>query len=192
MKPTIVFLHGLNCSSKIFNFLQTKLPEHTPYFIDYDSHSDIETSYNFVLSRLPKKQPFSIIGHSLGGIIGHLITTRSKANVKNLVTISTPFGGSAPASLLKWFYPKFKVLKDLAPTSNAMQEIAEYIPRCPFLSLVSIAGNMPFISEANDGVVTIDSQTAIPATERIMLDANHFEAVQDEKCVSAIKDFIFK
>ena len=73
-----------------------------------------------------------------------------------------------------------------------MQEVAEYSPRCPFLSLVSICGSMPFISEANDGVVTIRSQTAVMASERILLEANHFEAVQDPTAVSAIRKFIFK
>lgn len=191
MKPTIVYLHGLNCSSKVFSFLQAQLPNHTPFFIDYPSHCSVQESYSYVVNKLPKK-PFTIIGHSLGGIIGHLISTRTRLPLKKLVTISTPFGGSGAAGLLRWIYPHFTVLKDLSPTSKLVKELASGNPACPFLSLVSIAGNLPFISaEKNDGVVTIESQVAIPATKRLEINANHLEALLDMNTVQAVKDFMF-
>lgn len=191
MKPTIVYLHGLNCSSKIFSFLHTQLPDHTPLFIDYQSQQPLEDSYHHVVNSLPNK-PFYLIGHSLGGVLGYMVATRTRMPLKKLVSISSPFGGSSTAGLLRWFYPQFKILKDIASSSKIMREVATApAPKAPFLSLVSVAGNMPFMADKNDGVVTIESQTAIPATLRIELDSNHFEAVQDMNGVAAIKEFLF-
>lgn len=191
MKPTIVYLHGLNCSSKIFSFLHEKLPDHTPHFIDYQSHQSIEDSYEDVIKLLPKK-PFHLVGHSLGGVIGYLIATRTKLPLKKLVSISSPFGGSSQAGILRWLYPDFKVLKDIASSSKLMREVATATNTKPFLSLVSTAGALPFMTGANDGVVTYESMTAIPASKRVELNANHFEAVQDMNGVAAITEFLFK
>lgn len=191
MKPTIVFLHGLNCSSKIFSFLHTQLPNHTPVFIDYQSQQPIQDSFAHIVRKLPKK-PFTIIGHSLGGVLGYLIASRTKMKVEKLVTISSPFGGSQVAGLLRWFYPHFSILRDLSPRSHVMKEIQEYPPLCPFLSLVSVSGHLPFISDKNDGVVTIQSQSCVYPTQRVEVQANHFEAVQDMVGIEAIRNFIFR
>ena len=190
MKPTIVYLHGLNCSSKIFSFLHEKLPDHTPFFIDYQSHQSIEDSYSAVVNLLPKK-PFHLIGHSLGGVIGYLIATRTRLPLKKLVSISSPFGGSSPAGILRWLYPDFKVLRDIASGSKIMREVADAKNTTPFLSLISTAGALPFMAGKNDGVVTYESMTAVQPTLRVELDANHFEAVQDMNGVAAIKEFLF-
>jgi pimeloyl-ACP methyl ester carboxylesterase len=192
MKPSIVFLHGLNCTSKIFSFLHSQLPHHTPIFVDYTSQQPLEDSYLQVLCKLSHRKPITVIGHSLGGVLGYMLATRSRLKITNLVTISSPFGGSQVAGLLKWFYPDFKILKDITPNSKVIREISEYAPKCPFLSLVSVRGHMPFISEPNDGVVSIASQTCVMPTKRVELDSNHFEAMQDMRAVEAIKEFLFK
>lgn len=190
MKQTIVYLHGLNCSSKIWRHLLAELPPHSAHCIDYDSQARVEDSYQFILSRLPHKQ-FSIIGHSLGGILGYLLAARG-GQVKNLVSISTPFGGSSVANLLKWFYPTFKIFRDLAPHSDVIAEVKRTQLNLPFLSLVSTSGHLPFIVGENDGVVTIDSQMSINASRRVKLQCNHFEAVNDELTSEEIRNFLFR
>lgn len=150
----------------------------------------MEDSYRYIVNHLPNK-PFMLIGHSLGGVLGYMIATRTRVPLKKLVSISSPFGGSSTAGVLRWFYPQFKILKDIASTSKIMKEIATTQPKIPFLSLISTAGNMPFMAEKNDGVVTYASQTSVKATHRVELDANHFEAVQDMNGVVAIKEFLF-
>jgi pimeloyl-ACP methyl ester carboxylesterase len=189
----IVYLHGLNCSGKIFSYVESKLPKHKAYFLDYDSSVPIETALTTVLERLPS-QNFSIVSHSLGGILGHLIASRdpSRSQVESLVTISTPFGGSKQASLLRWVYPGFMVLSDLAPSSAVMAEIKK-TPKlhCDFLSIVSVDGHLPFIRDQNDGVVTIESQLSIEPTKRVEIHSNHFESVQDPATVAEIKKFLF-
>jgi hypothetical protein len=73
-----------------------------------------------------------------------------------------------------------------------MRGLQEAEPPCPFLSIVSTAGALPFMNEVNDGVVTIDSQRAISATRTVDVDSNHFEVMQDPKTVAEVSRFIFK
>lgn len=188
--PHIVFIHGLNCSGKIFTHLQHKLPKHRSTMIDYNSGLSVEDSLQTALEELPD-EPFSIVSHSLGGIIGHLIAGRTDVPLEKLVTISTPFGGSDVAGKLKWFYPSWKVFRDLAPGSSILKECKKASLVHPFLSIVSISGNLPLISGENDGVVSVASQRAIAATKRVDIAANHFEVVQDAHTISEVKKFIF-
>jgi triacylglycerol esterase/lipase EstA (alpha/beta hydrolase family) len=192
MKPTIVYIHGLNCTSRIFNYLQDRLPEHDAILINYDSTGRVEDSYESIITKIPKAIPIVIISHSLGGILGHLIATRNNGiNVKKLITMSTPFGGSALAAFLKWVYPHYEVLKDIAPTCKIIQEVNNSNPTCKFLSFVTTKNGTPYISGANDGVVTIKSQVLCTPSDRIFVDSNHFEVVQDKNVFYAIKNFVF-
>jgi hypothetical protein len=126
-------------------------------------------------------------------LIGHLLCSRDIPNlvIENLVTISSPFGGSEFAGLLRWFFPGYNILKDIAPGSKIIRELSSAKLDIPFLSLVSTEGSMPFISGPNDGVVSIKSQYAIPATRRVDIEANHFEAVQHPSTISEIRRFVF-
>lgn len=190
----IIYLHGLASSGKIFNFTQSKLPKHKATFINYDSAQSIEDSLQFILSALPKDEPFSILSHSLGGILGHLVATRSsdEYQIDHLITISTPFGGSDTAGKLKWFYPSYKIFKDLAPNSKTLSSISNTpVTKCKFTSLISTAGHLPFVSEINDGVVSLESQRATTAKSTIDIDANHFEVLQDPNTINALKKIVF-
>lgn len=189
----IIYIHGFNSTHKIFSYLQTQLPEHTATFIDYDSTLSVEDAFDYVLEHIPTDTEFSVIGHSLGGILAHLVASRTTDNVKveNLVTISTPFGGSMAASRLKWFYPSYAILRDLSPYSQQLTDIRASETKCPFLSIVSTAGSLPLSSDENDGIVTVKSQLNIIPTDRIFVDANHFEVMQDDITVKAVENFIF-
>jgi pimeloyl-ACP methyl ester carboxylesterase len=189
----IVYLHGLNSSSKIFNHIHSQLPEHEALFIDYDTFKSIEESYSFITSRLDENEEFSIIGHSLGGLIAYLIHSRDNGfSVDKLVTLSSPFAGSDHARLLKWMYPGYKVLNDLSPKSSIIKEICSPpTKKFKMLSLISVNGSIPLISEQNDGIVTVKSQQASPAKKKIDIKANHFEIVQDVKTIREITKFMF-
>jgi pimeloyl-ACP methyl ester carboxylesterase len=191
--PHIVYVHGLNCSGTIFSHLRSNLPKHTATFIEYDSAQSIEASVEAAIRVIPALKPLTIIGHSLGGLVGHLLCTRNIAslNVEKFVSISTPFAGSGVAGILRWLYPAFHVLKDLTPNSKILKEIQASSLTIPFLSLVSMTGNLPFISGQNDGIVTIQSQMAVSATKRVEIEANHFEAVQSQATIEEIKRFVF-
>ena len=190
----ITYVHGLNCSAKIFNYIESQLPKHQSQFIEYNSSEYIENSLRTAVEELTDSEPTWVVGHSLGGIIGHLLATRSTPGikVKGLISISTPYGGSSVAGTLRWFYGRYHVLRDLSPHSSIVKEVTTVKVKQPFLSIISVSGALPFISGDNDGVVTVESQRKTVAKKKVDVFANHFEAVQDNNTVKAIRDFIFK
>lgn len=189
----VVYLHGLNSSSKIFNHIYSQLPEHEAVFIDYETFNSMEESYKFIISKLDDNHEFTLIGHSLGGLIAYLIHSRDNGFIVNsLITLSSPFAGSEHARLLRWMYPGYKVLADLSPKSSIIKEINTPVTkRTKMLSLISVNGSIPLISDQNDGIVTVASQRATPAKKKVEIKANHFEIVQDVKTIKEIKKFIF-
>lgn len=191
--PHIVFIHGLASSGKIFNHLRSQLPQHKSTVIEYDSSVGFNKIFEGIEEVLPKKKSISIIGHSLGGIFGHLLVTRCPdIKAENLISISTPFGGSEIAGKLKWFYPGYRMLKDVATNSPIIKEISQSpVENCNFLSIISTHGHLPFMMEQNDGVVTVKSQKQSLAHKFVEIDANHFEIVQDPTAITSIKDFLF-
>ncbi len=191
--PHIVYLHGLNCTRRIFTHLHCQLPDHHAIFIDYDSCQAAEDSYQQVLAHIPRNEPISIVGHSLGGIIGYLIASRDpEILVENLISISTPFGGSQTAANLKWFYPGYLIFKDMCPTSSIVKEVTSKPLGINFTSVISTSGHVPFISEINDGVVSIRAQEATRADEVLYVDSSHFEIMQDPLTIAAVQRLVFK
>ncbi len=189
----VVYIHGLNSSCKIFNHLMSCMPDHEKILINYQSSAPIEESYNTIIKKIPKNQDVSIIGHSLGGILATLISSRNESiDISEIVTISTPFGGSDHARLLKWLYPSFKVFADITPRSPIIKEIqlANNFPK--MISLISVGGSLNVMSGKNDGVVSVESQKVSPAAKKIDIDSNHFEILQDEKTIKEVKKFVFK
>jgi hypothetical protein len=84
------------------------------------------------------------------------------------------------------------VLRDLSPGSQIIREVTTQKMKVPFISIISVAGNLPFILGENDGIVTLESQRASLAKRKVDVKANHFEVMQDEKTVNTVRDFIFK
>lgn len=190
----IAFIHGLNCTGKIFTHLRSSLPEHDAIIVEYDSNQSIESSLQTVIKTVDTTEPIWVVGHSLGGILAYLMALRkgNQLNVKGIVSISTPFGGSSTASILKWFFHRMDVLRDITPGSPIIREVTSKKLPVPFVSIVSVSGNLPFISGENDGIVTLESQRASVAKRKVDVKANHFEVMQDEKTVATVRDFIFK
>jgi pimeloyl-ACP methyl ester carboxylesterase len=189
----IVFIHGLNCTGKIFTHVRSSLPKHEAIIVDYDSNQSIESSLKTVIETVDTSDPVWIVGHSLGGILGYLMAKRKEnlMNVKGLVSISTPFGGSSTAGILKWFFHRMDVLRDLSPGSQIISEVTTQKMRTPFVSIISVSGTLPFISGENDGIVTVESQRQSLAKRKVDVKANHFEVMQDNKTVATVHDFIF-
>jgi len=197
MTPTLLLIHGLNCTGKIFTHLHSRLPEHNAIFADYDSSQPIERSLEVVIRAIDAADPAApvwIVGHSLGGILGYLLTVRYSGNVnlQGLISISTPFGGSSTASILRWFFGSMEVLRDLAPSSRIINEVTTKKVDVPFTSIISVTGSLPFISGQNDGVITLESQRATLAKRKVEVSANHFEVMQDGKMVETVTRTIFK
>jgi pimeloyl-ACP methyl ester carboxylesterase len=188
---TIVWLHGLNCSPTIFSHLHHQLPEHEPLFIEYDSFQSVEDSYKSVLSQIKQKK-VSVIGHSLGGVIGMLLASRDNGiTVEKLATISSPFGGSKAAMGARILFPRFKVFKDIDPKSEIINEVSK-AKISHHLSIISTGGSLPIMFDDNDSVVSVTSQRASQTKMKIEVESNHFEAVQNVETLRNIEKFLFR
>jgi pimeloyl-ACP methyl ester carboxylesterase len=187
----IVSIHGLNSSHRSFNYVHSKLPEHKIIPISYDSHQPMADSIVQVVRQLPKDR-FSLIGHSLGGVLSVLIAAEHADKIDNLIVISAPLAGSKAAVLARWLPGHPAILRDIIPNAESIEYISKLQLTIPTLSIISTGGNLASSSEPNDSVVTVASQKALRFGKKVEVKANHFEILQHEKTVKLIADMIFK
>jgi pimeloyl-ACP methyl ester carboxylesterase len=187
----ICYIHGLNSSHRSFSYLVNEMEEDKHILIDYDSRQRLESSITQVMRFVPKKEPVTLIGHSLGGVIAMLIAGRALANVERVITISAPLAGSQAAVYARWVVGGIPLIGDITPTSPHIREIAALNPAFPVLSIVSTGGSLPTSKEPNDSVVSVSSQKALTAAKKIEIKANHFEILMHEKMVEQVRKFIY-
>lgn len=187
----IAYLHGFNSSHRSFNYIQACLPEHEVIAINYDSHQPLRDSMLQVRKQLPKGN-FSLVGHSLGGILAVLMAAEHVDRTEKLITISSPLAGSRAAGAFRWIPGHPKIMHDIMPTSEKIMLISQLKLQVPTTSVISTGGNLTTTSQANDSVVTVESQKALSFGRKQEVKANHFEVLMHEKTVKIIQDFLFK
>lgn len=187
----IVYIHGFNSSHRSFNYIQTQLPEHAVTAVNYKSHQPLRDSLDEVRKQLPKGD-FSIVGHSLGGVIAVLMAAEHHDRVKHLVTVSSPLAGSRAAMGLRWLPGYPKVLHDITPTAPKIELISQLKLGTPTLCIFSSGGSLPTSPEPNDSVVTVSSQKALPFGRKVEVKANHFEVLMHERTIKLLNEFMFE
>ena len=188
MSPTICFIHGLNSSHHSFSYLTKELGASSK--INYRSHQRLEDSVVEVAQQLPRDVPLILVGHSLGGVIAMLVAMNGTHDVRKVVTMSSPFGGSKFAYWARWWVPEIPVLHDLTPQSAAMRRLAGTTPPCEVLTIVSTSGTLPISSNRNDSVVSVRSQKALPYGKKVEVKANHFEILQHPNAIDLVRTFV--
>lgn len=158
--------------------------------INYKSYQPLKDSISQVAKQLPKKEPITLIAHSLGGIIAMAIALEQSHDIQKIITISSPFGGSKFALWAKWFISGLPVLNDLTPQSELMKRFKTETIIYPVLSVISTGGALPFTLEPNDSIVSVASQKALSYGKKIEVKANHFEVLQHAKTIDTIKKFL--
>ena len=187
---TVAYIHGLNSSHRSFAYLQRELPEHRIIQINYDSHQPLLASISQVLKQLPKTGTFSMVGHSLGGLIASLIAADS-SDIDELTIISSPLGGSKAANIVRWLPGHPDVMADITPNSSFIERLHKNPPKVPTLCVISTGGHLNTTSEPNDSVVTVASQKALQTGKKVEVKANHFEILMHEKTVDHVRKHLF-
>ena len=187
---TVAYIHGLNSSHRSFAYLQRELPEHRIIRVNYDSHQPLIASISQVVKQLPKAGTYSMVGHSLGGLIASLIAADS-SDVESLTTISSPLGGSKAASIVRWLPGHPDVMADITPNSSFIYRLHKNPPKMPTLCIFSTGGHLATTSEPNDSVVSVASQKALGVGKKYEVKANHFEVLMHEKTVEAVRKHLF-
>ncbi len=186
----IVYVHGFNSSHRSFNYIQAKLPAHDIIPISYKSHQPLRDSLDEVRKQLPKDR-FNIIGHSLGGVISALMAAEHNDRVDHLIAISAPFAGSRAAMAARWLPGHPKVMHDITPSAPKIELISQLKLTVPTMCIFSTGGSLATSPEANDSIVTVNSQKALPFGRKVEVKANHFEVLLHERTVKLIQDFLF-
>ena len=190
----ILYLHGANATELTFEFIRQNLPTHTGLCANYSVDTPIvENIIN--IEKLCKKQfgkePFSIVAHSMGGLIALKLIHNKKLNIEKLITLATPFNGHRFAEFLKWVFPGYRLYDDISPSCDFIREIQRMRFAIPIQSIVSINGYNPVFRQPNDGVVTLESQLALRDTEFFEINLCHFEVLLSKDVVKMIEDFLF-
>lgn len=194
MSPKILYIHGANASELSFEFIRQNLPNHTGLCVNYsvdnlisDTVKDIEE----FCEKEFKKKPFSIIAHSMGGLIALKLIQNKKLNVEKLLTMATPFNGHKFAEFLKWVFPSYQLYEDISPSSPFIRGIQRIHFNIPIRSIVALSGFNPVFRQPNDGVVTVESQLAFKHTEFFEVNLCHFEILLSRDVVEKIEEFLF-
>lgn len=184
---TLVYIHGANATSASFNYIRHHVGG-DDIAINYDSHRGFENNLKSIRKQLGKAKNIFFIAHSLGGIYALHLANALPAQVIGAVTLSTPYGGAKVADVVKHFMPFNKLMHDIGPSSWAMQQADKIKIQHSWTNVVTVKGQSPFMSEPNDGVVTVASQRHHADMELIEIDYNHYEVVLSDVVVELIKE----
>lgn len=130
-----------------------------------------------------------IIGHSLGGVLSVALSQRCP-QVKKVVTLGAPFGGSHIASVMRWLAPN-SFMNDIYPQSRLLTGIRTKALTVPVFSIVTTGGRSPLIPEPNDGVVSVSSQRYLSGPQYVERNVNHFECLLDPETATMISEFLW-
>lgn len=187
---TILYIHGAFATPGSFRRIKENLPDHEAILLQYTVSDDINDVVNACVKLLKESgKRVSIIAHSLGGVLGSRIAQKSQL-VDRTVTMSTPFGGSRAADMMKWFNPH-PMFETISSNSAILRHMYSEPAGSPTLSLVTTEGQNPMMNEDNDGVVSIKSQTAWNEPEYVSVPFNHFEVLLADETITIIKEFLF-
>lgn len=201
MKNELWFIHGANASPGSFTYIKEKLREDEAFFdttfvdVNYDCSEKLAGIVKEIANDCSKDIPISFIGHSLGGVIATAVTQRIRlyelpVDVKKVVTLASPLGGSESADYLKWLYPSYTLFKNISTKNKLITDLKLVGAVVPTLSLVTTSGNNPLYPTANDGVVTVNSQRALRGVDYIEVPHNHFEVLLSKNVVDHMRLFL--
>jgi pimeloyl-ACP methyl ester carboxylesterase len=186
----LVYIHGASATSESFNYLRSKLGKGID--LNYNSRNGFENNLPDLLEQLKDVNDIFFIAHSLGGIYSLHIANAIPDRVLGAVTISTPYGGAAVADIAKYFLPFSRLMHDIGSNSWVMKQANRIKIQHPWINIVTVRGQSPFIVEPNDGVVTIASQRHHADMELIDVNYNHYEVLQADSVVKIIRQQMSK
>lgn len=211
----IVYVHGALSTKNSWNYIRQNLAtrwmtedsargKFNPLeeFIQYDLNK--ETSSDIVGGMVEKIRTWVekkeikkiiLIGHSFGGVLSvqtvrELSEFFKEKKIKTrLITLSTPFAGSEIATVLRVFKPGSVFFKNIGDHTEFIKEFKRHPLPCHTHIFVTIEGSADWMPQANDGVVTIESQTFFeedPNAFQQKVKSNHFEILLTDAVVTQL------
>lgn len=189
----IVYIHGANATSTSFNYIRTHIPEQS-IVLNYNSVNSFVDNLEEMLRVVKKiRGPVFFVAHSLGGVYALHLSQLMLDKVAGAVTLSTPYGGSHEADMIRMFLPNSQLLRDISPTSSVMSAVSSMTVPPNWSNIITTQGSSPFIKPANDGVVTSDSMKHLKDQMKLVeIDLDHYEVLQSPKVINIIKSQLIK
>lgn len=198
--PNILYIHGSGQSPISWSYIEMFLPEHNALHIEYNAQEHIDTIQQDIVRTISHfdGKPFSIIAHSYGCLIATIVAEKVDS-IKHIVALSPPWGGSHTAKWLGRAFRDNKFFKNTTPNSELIKRISNVTIQFPITNVVTTGGHNVLAglgSKANDGMVTVESQHAIPGNFPSVsiheLSASHSEVLLSFDVVNIIKQSLFR
>jgi esterase/lipase len=186
----LIYIHGASATGDSFNYIRGHLKHKDEFLLEYDSSNGFENNLESMKKQLSSISDIFFICHSLGGIYALRLADTFPHQTIGAVTLSTPYGGAESADYAKYFLPFSKLLQDIGPHSKPFRSADSIKIQHPWTNIVTTRGESPWILQANDGVVTINSMTHRKDMKLIELHTNHYEVVINPEVVKIIKNEI--
>jgi hypothetical protein len=203
VKGQIWFIHGANATPLSFISMKARLEKDdrmpsafTFVNVLYDCQEPISDVVETIANKLPEGIPLYIVGPSLGGVLATAVAQRVKhfelkKDIRGVITLAAPLGGCEGADYLQWLFPHYHLFKNISTKNRLINDMKAVGAVVPTLSFITTSGNNPVYPEANDGVVTVNSQRSLRGTKKIEVAHNHFEVLLSENVTDHIRAFIF-
>lgn len=190
----LVFIHGANGSSQVWNYMGSQFTDHNKTFIDYNSFNQFEENLANQVAQLVKKKNIFFITHSMGGIYAYYLRTIFSNQCLGAVTISAPYGGTAISNTMKLVFPFYHhpLWEDTCLQSPLIHRMKSFPVPQNWHQIVCSTKRTFFPLEENDGLITKKSQMALKGINYIHLDDTHYEVVQSTKALEIIKTIVEK
>ena len=157
--------------------------------LNYDSGNGFKQNLAHMQTELETVDNIFFVAHSLGGIYALHLANLIPEQVLGAVTLSTPYGGAENADFAKYFLPFSRLLRDIGPASWPMRHADKIKIQHPWTNIVTVRGSAPWITGANDGIVTVASQRQhAEGMELVEIDYNHYEVVLSDRVVRLIQE----
>lgn len=184
----VVYIHGATATHNSFAFIQKSLEAKNYLYIEYPrdktAFENLDNMKDIILNN--ETEPMFIVCHSLGGIYAlHLLEQFD--NIRGVVSLATPFAGSDIAVWGKIMNPSYKLFNDITPRSEFIRTTRDIDVKIPWTQIVTTTGEVPWMEQPNDGVVTRQSMMARSDVDYVEISNNHYEIVQCTRAVEVIK-----
>jgi pimeloyl-ACP methyl ester carboxylesterase len=185
-RPQIVMIHGANATERSFAYIVNQLPDCNCIMLNYESADGFYYNLERIVQHVKALGPVFIVAHSLGGVYAlHML---QHVNVNSVISVSSPFGGSATADWARYMMPNYQLFRDIGTRSQPILQCKEIEITVPWTQIVTTRGTVPWHKGDNDGVVTVNSMTGRNDMEYVYVNENHYEILGSDIVVNLIKD----
>lgn len=172
-KEVVLFVHGANGSPRDFAELADKLnaSQQQAMFVYFASGNSVAQSGEALSQEVLQAMTDSgitrirVVAHSMGGLVAwHLVKAlEAHVDVKQFVTVSTPWNGHWGARLGTWFsFSPRDSWRDLSPGSGTLQAIWSHKLKTPHTVVFTLTEDSD--QADGDGTISRESQL-VPAMQ---------------------------